>query len=65
MTEFHGKKRYIGVRNSRVAERINNNGVDLVLRTETGQDKEVVVRAYVGLRKRLTFTGGRFFVSFV
>ncbi len=60
-TELEGQRRYMGIRNSRVEERINNNGIDLVLRTTNGNAVNSVVRAYVGIRKALVFRGGRFF----
>lgn len=60
-TELEGQRRYMGIRNSRAEERINNNGVDLVLRTVNGNAVNAVVRAYVGIRRALIFRGGRFF----
>lgn len=57
-----GEKRYFAIRNSRVEERVSNNGIDLIIRATNPVNTEAVVRAYVGVRKSLVFRGGRFFV---
>ena len=59
-----GLKRYFGIRNSRVEERISNNGIDLIIRVTDpiALPATHVVRAYVGIRRSLVFRSGRFFV---
>ena len=59
---LNGQKRYFSIRNSRVEERVSNNGIDLIIRATNPVNTEAVVRAYVGVRKSLVFRGGRFFV---
>ena len=61
-TTLSGEKRYFAIRNSRVEERVSNNGIDLIVRATDPVNTEAVIRAYVGIRKSLVFRGGRFFV---
>lgn len=55
-----GLKRYLGVRNSRPEERINNSGIQLQLNVTGAVNENVVMRAWVFVRRSIAFDKGRF-----
>ena len=59
-TAMKGQKKYLGMRNPRMSEPINNAGVSLNVNVTGPVDKSLLVTAYMYIRKSLVFNAGRF-----